>query len=268
MAGTTRTLTCAAISIALIAWIWVLGAILFGLRWRAIERPGPAIRQLFPYGEMRVGVDASYPPFAVATGNDIFGLDIDVARAIGKRLNVPVRFINMGFDGLYDSLKVDQVDVLISALSVDYSRSNEVLYSLPYFNAGLVLVTHHSSPIQRMSDLSTHSLAFEFGSEADQVSRIWLRRIPPFRTQAYETADYALDTVRLRAADAALVDAISAGLYRRRHPDWAANYDYVTDTLYAAAIRINRWETYAAINEALQSLLDDGTLEAIVRRWL
>lgn len=268
MAARTRPVTIVAISMAFIAWIWGLGAILFGLRWGTIERPGPSVRQLFPYGEMRVGVDASYPPFAVATDNDIFGLDIDVARAIGERLDVSVRFVNMGFDGLYDSLKVDQVDVLISAISVDYSRSNEILYTLPYFNAGLVLVTSQGSPIQGMGDLSTYALAFEFGSEADQVSRIWLRRILPFQTQAYETADYALDTVRVRETDAALVDATTAGLYLRRHPDWAAKYNYVTDSLYAAAVRIDRWETYAAINEALQSLLDDGTLEVIVRRWL
>lgn len=268
MAARARSVIITTSSIALVVWIWGLGAILFTLRWGAVERPGPPVKEIFPYGEMRVGVDASYPPFAAATDTDIYGLDIDVARAIGKRLHVPVRFVNMGFDGLYDSLRVDQVDVLISALSVDYSRSREVLYTLPYFNAGLVLVTEQNSPLQSMSDLSTHTLAFEFGSEADQVSRTWLRRISLFQTQAYETANYALDAVRLRQADAALVDATSGRLYLRGHPEWAAHYEYVTDSLYAAAVPINRWETYVAINETLQALRDDGTLEAILKRWL
>ena len=64
---------------------------------------------------MRIGVDASYPPFAVATADDLFGLDIDLGSALGERLGIPVRFVNMGFDGLYDSLRADQVDVVISA---------------------------------------------------------------------------------------------------------------------------------------------------------
>jgi len=122
---------------ALTLWVWLLVIATFSLRWFSIERPGPPVREIFPYGEMRVGVDASYAPFAVATAEGLFGLDIDLAQAIAARLGAPVRFVNMGFDGLYDSLKTDQVDVLISALVTDYSRTNEVLYTLPYYKCSI-----------------------------------------------------------------------------------------------------------------------------------
>ncbi|MCX9078086.1 MAG: transporter substrate-binding domain-containing protein [Candidatus Methanoperedens sp.] len=223
---------------------------------------------MFPYGEMRVGVDASYPPFAVATADDLFGLDIDLGREIARRLNVPVRFVNMGYDGIYDSLKADQVDVVISALLMDSSRTNDVFYTLPYYNAGFVLVSDAAHTFDRMSDLSGHSLAFEFGSDADTLARDWLRRIPPFDTRPYELPTYALDAVRLGDADAALVDATSARLYLRDHPDWNAQMHTVTDSLYAAAVRINRGKTWEAINYALQTMMDDGTLAEIVKRWL
>lgn len=253
---------------AVTMWLWLLAGALFLIRWNSVERPGPLIKELFPYGEMRVGVDASYPPFAVATANDLFGLDIDLGREIARRLNVPARFVNMGYDGIYDSLKADQVDVVISALLIDPSRTNDVLYTLPYYNAGFVLVSDAGQSITRMADLSGHSLAYEFGSDADTLARAWLRRIPPFDTRPYELPVYALDAARLREADAALVDATSARLYLREHPDWQAQLHYVTDSLYAAAVRINRGKTWEAINFALQSLVDDGTLAEIVGRWL
>lgn len=249
-------------------WLWLLVGTLFLIRWYSVERPGPPVRELFPYGEMRVGVDASYPPFAVATADDLFGLDIDLGREIAKRLNVSVRFVNMGYDGIYDSLKADQVDVVISALLIDDSRTNDVLYTLPYYNAGFVLVSDTDQPLTRMSDLSGHSLAFEFGSDADTLARAWLRRIPPFETRPYELPTYALDALRLGQADAALVDATSARLYLRDHRDWNAHMNTVTDSLYAAAVRINRGKTWEAINYALQSLIDDGTLAEIIGRWL
>jgi ABC-type amino acid transport substrate-binding protein len=143
-----------------------------------------------------------------------------------------------------------------------------VLYTLPYYNAGFVLVSDAGQPFTHMSDLSGHSLAFEFGSDADTLARAWLRRIPPFETRPYELPTYALDAVRLGDSDAALVDATSARLYLREHPDWKAQIHNVTDSLYAVAVRINRGKTWEAINYTLQSLVDDGTLAEIIGRWL
>jgi polar amino acid transport system substrate-binding protein len=252
---------------ALTVWVWLLVAITFGLRWFSVERPGPPVRELFPHGEMRVGVDASYAPFAVATADDLFGLDIDLGRAIAAHLNVPVRFVNMGFDGLYDSLKTDQVDVLISALLTDYSRTDDVLYTLPYYNAGLVLVSAPGQAIRDYHELEGVRLALEFGSEADQLARRWQRRTA-FDRLPYELPGYALDSLRLHQADAALVDATSARLYQRAHPGWAALLNPMTDSLYVMATRRDRSQTWAAINQALAELLDDGTVEALLAKWL
>src|SRR5262245_61249918 len=126
MAARSWRITSITLGIAVTVWVWSLAGTTFALRWSSVERPGPPVKELFPYGEMRIGVDASYPPFAVATATDLFGLDIDLGRALAERLDVPVRFVNMGFDGLYDSLKNDQVDVLLSALLIDFSKTGSV----------------------------------------------------------------------------------------------------------------------------------------------
>lgn len=252
---------------ALTLWVWLLVIATFSLRWFSIERPGPPVREIFPYGEMRVGVDASYAPFAVATTEGLYGLDIDLAQAIAARLGAPVRFVNMGFDGLYDSLKTDQVDVLISALVTDYSRTNEVLYTLPYYNAGLVLVSRANQPLTRYHDLRDQQLALEFGSEADQIARRWQRRTP-MTILPYELPSYALDSLRLQQAQAALVESTSARLYRREHPTWNVLFTPMTDSLYLLATRRDRGQTWEAINRALAELLDDGTIEALIAKWL
>ncbi len=178
----------------------------------------PDAYEIFPMAEIRVGVDASYPPFAVATADDLFGLEIDLARAIGARIGLPVRFVNLGFDGLFDALTTDQVDVLISALPIDMARIGAVHYTQPYFNAGLVLVS--AGDYTSMRDLPGHRLAYEYGSTAESEVRLWLRRVQPFDLLPLETPAAALDAVRSGAADAALVDAITARLYLRDHAAW------------------------------------------------
>ncbi|MBL8163999.1 MAG: transporter substrate-binding domain-containing protein, partial [Anaerolineae bacterium] len=69
-------------------------------------------------------------------------------------------------------------------------------------------------------------------------------------------------------ADAALVDATSARLYLREHDEWNTSYMSVSDALYAAAVRIDRWSMWAAVNDALFSLLEDGSIQALLDRWL
>ena len=268
MAARSRTVIALILGVALTVWVWALAYTLYTMRWNAFEHPGPPAYELFPYGEMRIGVDASYPPFAVATADDLFGLDIDLGRELGKRLEIDVRFVNMGFDGIYDSIRADQVDVVISALRIESGRMDEVLYTQPYFNAGLMLVSSMADPITEMNALAGRSLAFEFGSEADAEARQWSRRIADFESQPYELPEYALDAARLGIADAALVDAVSYGLYRRDHPEWNASADYVTDALYAIAVRIDRGAMADAVNRALRSIMEDGTLDEIIRRWL
>src|SRR5690606_1029845 len=122
--------------------------------------------------------------------------------------------------------------------------------------------------IQTMADLPNRSLAYEFGSEADAEARRWLRRVLPFESRPYELPEYALDAVRLGAADAALVDSVSARLYLRDHASWNADMHQVTDALYAIATQSRRPALSAAVNDALQAMLADGTLDAIINRWL
>ncbi len=252
-----RFLIAASLGLLGLALIWIL----------TLSTTPPSAEELFPYGEIRIAVDASNPPFAVATANDLFGLEIDLGNALGAYFNMPVRFVNMSFDGLYDSLKADQADMVIAALSIDPLRTGDVLYTRHYFNAGLVLVSAADTPITSMRELSGHALAYEFGSNADALARRWLRRIAPFETQPYELPVYALDAVRLNVADAALVDAISARLYLRDH-NWNACLTSVTNNWYPVAVPINQPARWKALNDTLQSLDENGTLDRIIEEWL
>jgi polar amino acid transport system substrate-binding protein len=257
----------AARSHRLILIIALIATVSFAILWRISRDNAPSLAEIFPYGEIRIGVDASNPPFAVATADDLFGLEIDLGNALAGQIGIPVRFVNMTYDGLYDALKIDQVDALIATLTIEPLRTADVLYTRHYFNAGLVLVSPLSQPLETASDLSNHALAYEFGSDADALARRWLRRIAPFETQPYELPAHALDAVRLGQADAALVDATSARLHLSEHK-WEAQLSYVTDHWHPVAVRSDQVARWQMIDKALQVLDDNGTLDEIINRWL
>jgi ABC-type amino acid transport substrate-binding protein len=248
-------------------FVFVVGIMLALVVVPRLPRPQPSPQELFPYGEMRIAVDASNPPFAVATADDLFGLEIDLGKALADYFGIAPRFVNMSFDGLYDSLKADQADLVIAALTVDSLRTADVLYTRHYFNAGLVLVSPSEQPLDSMSAMPGHSLAYEFGSNADALARRWLRRVAPFDTRPYELPAYALDAVRLEDADAALVDRVAARLYLREY-EWQADLNTVTNNWYPIAVPINQPARWEALDNALRELDENGTLDQIIDRWL
>ena len=243
---------------------WGLAAMLvIGLRAQALLQPEPPA---FTTGILRVAIDPSYPPFAGINGDEVAGLDVDVANALGETLDLPVDRQLLGVDALYDALRDRRVDVIISTIQPENWRTGDVRYSRPYFDAGLVLVG--DAAITTMQDLPGHTLAYAFGSEADAEARVWSRRIEAFETRPYELPAHALDAARLGEADVALVDAITAYLYLQDHPEWDIDLHYSTHRPFVVAVHIDDWGSLRAVNEALDTLDENGTLDDIIARWL
>lgn len=230
------------------------------------ERYDPA--EAFHHNELRVGLDPSRPPFAFfAEDGSYLGLEVDLSYAIANVLELPVRLVPLGFDGLYDALTTDQVDIVIAGLQpVYHADGNAAAYSRHYFDDGLVLVSE--AGYEDMADLAGRSLAYEFGSPADAEAQRWLRRIEPFTLYPYELPEYALDAVRLEEADAALVTATTARLYLQEHDLPTVTQEQMTHTWYTITVRSDRLDVLAIMNSILQRLDDNGMLEEITDEWL
>ncbi len=223
---------------------------------------------LLPHGALRVGIDPSYPPLAFYDGDQPSGFEVDLALLLAQELGVSAQLIALGYDGLYDALKVDRVDLLIAALSPDPLRTADVRYSLPYLDNGLLLVSSVAQPIPSMQALSGDTLALAFGSSGDTEARRWTRRIRPFTTLPFETPSHALDAVRLGAARAALVDAIDLAVYAVDQRDWQYSAVHVTHLPLTTAARADRASLIEAIDRLLKKIEADGRLQELRRRWL
>lgn len=262
MAATTHRINCAGLTIIGIA---LFCALIAGTQYHRLY-PRDTL-PAFPYGEIRIAVDPSYTPFAFYTDDGLAGFDIALGNALGEYFNLPVRFIPVSIDGLYDTLISDQADIIVSALVIDTWRLHEVRYTQSYFDAGLVLVSPKDAPIMRMEDLPGYVLAFAFGSIADSEAQQWQRRIGVFETRPYELPEYALDAVRVGTAHAALVDVVDARLYLNQHPNWPAQFNYVTRLPYVIGVQMAQKQTFDALRKALTQMAQQGILDLLVNRW-
>ena len=159
-----------------------------------MEQPADKARA-FPSGAIIVGVDASFPPFASDDGQKVSGLDIDLANALAQAIDLPIRFLNIGYYGLYDALISGKVDILVSALRVEAARMDDVHYTRHYFDNGLLLVTPIEQGNLTLIELGGWNIAYEFGSQADAELRKLEGEIGTVKRLPYE-----LPTIRSRFA--------------------------------------------------------------------
>ena len=265
VATARRWLNRHAASLSILGFALVAAAALLVLTRRSVP---PDVEAAFPAGEIVVGVDASYPPFALDSGGSLAGLDIDLASAIAREIDRPIRFVNIGFYALHDALLSGRVDLLISALRVDPARMDDLRYTQSYFDNGLVLVTRYDSAATDIEALGEARIAYEFASSAEILLRDWEAEGRSLARLPYEIPQYALDSLRLELADGAIVDATTLRLYQRGRADWIAQHIYLTNDPYVIALRIDRADAWKLVEGALGALKESGELATIIGKWL
>jgi ABC-type amino acid transport substrate-binding protein len=284
----------AAVLIALALLVIIGGGLMAAYRlpfWRG----DTTLAQINQAKVWRVGLDPSFPPFEQldAAGQPV-GFDVDLARAIGRKLGVQVQIVSIGFDQLLDAVAVHRVDSAISAMTAVDERPRDVWYSAPYQEAGLVLAVPRGSPITGPAALVGRRVAAEWGSEGDAFARREQQAsaagtgkiaggaatagaatavaaggatpVPPFALVLRESPDAALDAVVKGDADAVIIDAISLALYRGG--DLVSVGAPLQSNPYVVVVPARASGLLTAVNQALAELQADGTLAQLRARWL
>lgn len=223
--------------------------------WERIERQGV----------LRVGMDASYPPFELWDEVGLRGYDVDLALALGREWSLEVDFENIGFDGLYDALKVERVGIIISALPYDPLLTQDVGYSYSYFDAGQVLVVREQTTIAKVEDLNGRRVGLELGSRGDLEARRLEQRMILER-KAYSTAQEAQEALRDEKVDVAIVDAVSAYEFIGEQGGLRI-VQQVTEEPYVIAVPIKAPILLEKVNEAIVKWRETGFLEELREKW-
>lgn len=219
-------------------------------------------------GVLRIGIDPTYPPFATANGQEVWGLDIDLSRAIAQQLSLEVEFHYFGYDGLYDALATEQVDVLISALVTQPEKTRDFSYSETYFDAGQILIVPQDSPIRQLSDLVGKTVAVELGADGHLQAMMLQQEMANLLVLPFNTAEEALQKVSAGTTDAAIVDMVGGRFYLQTAPTLAWRMPPLSSEPYVAVVRVEDKILLEKINRALAELENAGTLSTITSNWL
>lgn len=226
-------------------------------------------------GKLMVGSEIGYPPFEDfdTDGTTPIGLDIDIGTALAQIFGVEVEFVNTAFDGIFDGLKANKYDVVLSGATITAERLKEVIFSDPYVDNYQCIVIHKGSDaaISDYPDLAGKAVGVQVSTTSDETLTDWIDSgAVDCKKSAYDQILNAMSDLKLDRLDAVLCDSSVADGYVARDPDsyeivWVQDSD---PEQFGIAIKMENTELQAKVNEALAHLEECGFMDAVRSDWL
>lgn len=214
---------------------------------------------------IRVGTDATYPPFEtrdIETGK-IVGFDVDLIHEIAEKLGARVEFQVVPFDGILAALRSGKFDAVISALTITKERAQAVRFSKPYYAAGQSIAIRSDSEIRGAEDLKGRRIGVQLGTTGE----IAAKRVAYAEVISFDAIGAALIDLRNGRLDAVIADTPTTALFTREHTEIRIVGEPITRESYGIAFRIQDADLKKAVDEILDEFEESGRMEELRGRW-
>ncbi|MFC5430980.1 ABC transporter substrate-binding protein [Paraburkholderia denitrificans] len=225
---------------------------------------------------VRIGVDASYPPFeSKAPNGEIVGFDVDLTKALCARMNVKCVWVQSDLDGIIGALKARKFDAIVSSLSVTDQRRQQIDYSDKMFDAPARMIAKTGSPLlPTAASLKGKNVGVEQGSTQEAYAKAyWAPK--GINVVSYQNQDQVYQDLMSGRLDATLQDEVQADFgflktARGKSFAWAGPAVEDPKTIGdGTAIGLSKQdpELKAKFNAALAAIHKDGTFDRIAKQY-
>lgn len=89
---------------------------------------------------LKLGTNASFPPFEYVEGKNVVGFDITMGQKIAAVAKTKLEVVDMAFDSLIPALQSGTIDFIAAGMSVTEERKKNVDFSQAYFASEQVII--------------------------------------------------------------------------------------------------------------------------------
>jgi polar amino acid transport system substrate-binding protein len=213
-------------------------------------------------GKLTCASSGEYPPFSYRDGsNNLVGFDIEVCEAIAAELGLDAEPVTGAFATLIAGLTSGRFDTIIGSMTATDERREQVDFTTNYYENGAVLFVAEDSDITGPDDLSGATIGVALGTWFEDLARD-LDGVADVST--YQADIDALNDVANGRIDAAITVRLG-GFFAANESGLAIKAvggDIAPDSAAIAVAKENP-ELFAAIQQALDTILANGTYAAI-----
>lgn len=212
-----------------------------------------------------VGTNAEYPPFTFKADGEIVGFDIDLAKEVCHRLGKEIDLRDMPFDALIPELTLGYVDVAAAGISTNEERAKRILFTESYLSGDPLFIVSVSPEITTIADLTSKVVVVNEGYTSD-LFLTTTTTLDLTRLAMPAEGFLALKTGR---ADAFVTARSTAMSFIAVQGDNQFHYSPIENSSenYALAISKKYPELLVPIQQALNEMEQDGTIDQLKTKW-
>jgi polar amino acid transport system substrate-binding protein len=224
---------------------------------------GTTLDKVREAGVITVGNSPDYPPFeSIGDNGERVGFDVDLLNAITEKMGVKIHWVTMDFAAIVTAVQSGQVDMGMSGFGISEERAEQVSFSAPYIASGQVIVVRKDSDINSAVDLNGKKIAVQLGTTGEQQAD----KIEGAEVVKPESYNIAFMMLNNKAADAVIADLSVADEFVKRG-DFRRAGEPLSFEEFAMISRKGNEALLDALNKALEEVKQDGTYDAILKKW-
>jgi polar amino acid transport system substrate-binding protein len=236
----------------------------------ATEEPAAPVGELPDLGgqKVAVAVENAYPPFNMIDSktNQPKGWDYDSVTEICKRLNCTPEFIQAAWDGIFPAMQAGEFDVLADGVTITAERDEIVDFSIPYVATvqGLLVRADETADLAAFQADETKLVSTQLGTTNEIVAKEFF---PVERIKSFEDFGAAVLALLSGDVDAVVIDNVTAAGYMAEAEGKMKIIATLKSDQDLGFVFPPDSKLKAAFDAALQSMIADGTLKEINKKW-
>lgn len=215
-----------------------------------------------------VATDNNFVPFEFLdeeTG-EMEGFDMDLIRAIADEAGIDIEIESMKFDGVVTGMQSERYDIGIAGMTITEEREETIDFSDPYYDAGLMLaVQAENDEIKSEDDLAGKKVATRSGTTSETYLK---ENHPDAEVVTFPGIVEAYMDLQSGRVDAVMYDVPNVQYYVANDSKGKLKTagDILQGEQYGIAFPKGS-ELVDDVNEALQTLIDNGKYDDIYEKW-
>ncbi len=222
-------------------------------------------------GKLVMATNANFPPYEYMEGNDYEGIDVEIAGEIARKLGRELVIENVAFGSIIAGVQSGKYDMGMAGMTVTEERKQSVNFSDVYANAVQVVIVKEDSAITSVEDITSDN---KIGVQQDTTGDIYASAPPEedgFGEDAvvrYTNGADAVQALLTGKVDCVIIDSEPAKNFVAANEGLKILDSSYADEDYAICVAKENEELLSQINAALAELAADGTIDAIVEKYI
>ena len=222
-------------------------------------------------GKLTMSTNAQFPPYEMVADDGSFeGIDVEVAQAIANKLGLELVVDDMDFDAALLAVQQGKSDIVMAGVTVNEERAQVMDFTNSYATGVQVIIVPEDSDIQSADDLSDKMI----GTQRGTTGYIYCSDTPENggfgedHVTAYDDGATAVKALLNGQVDCVVIDNAPAQEYVKANPGLKIlDTEFVSED-YAIGVAKGNTALLDAINGALKELIDDGTVQSIIDKYI